>query len=371
MKKNILFLVNQEIFPNNGVSKKILSQAYALKNIADKFYFSKLSTKDNKLSRFIGNEVVATFAANKIGRNLALFFWDTRSIYDFVVNNNINVVYMRYTHFSNPFIYILVKKLSKLGVRMYIEVPTYPYDDEYQFSLKPDYLRFIIDVLFRKKVFSFVDNVITFSNEDLIFERQTLKLSNAVSEEENSYANPSFNLKRLDFIGVANLAFWHGYDRFITSLSKYVKSENSIDVYFHLVGSGKELASLKKLAEELEVAKYVYFYGELDGSDLDIVYSKAHVGVDSLGRHRSGNRVNNSLKSKEYVMRGLPLIKSHIDPSVDNTDYYFQIDSSDEPFDLHDIVKWYINYAYYQKGNELRSYAINNYTWVKQFDQLF
>lgn len=55
---------------------------------------------------------------------------------------------------------------------------------------------------------------------------------------------------------------------------------------------------------------------------LDELLLKADVGVDSLARHRVNNFENNSLKSKEYLTFGLPIVKSHRDHSIDSCEYF-------------------------------------------------
>lgn len=87
--------------------------------------------------------------------------------------------------------------------------------------------------------------------------------------------------------------------------------------------SGAE-SELKALVDKLNLRKYVIFHGPQHGDALTKIFESSNIAVDSLGRHRSNNEYNCSLKSKEYCARGLPFVKSHKDDAFEGTNYFYQ-----------------------------------------------
>ncbi|WP_310516296.1 hypothetical protein, partial [Klebsiella pneumoniae] len=81
------------------------------------------------------------------------------------------------------------------------------------------------------------------------------------------------------------------------------------NVVFKIIGDTEpELSRLKKTVFTLGIEQKVQFCGRRSGDDLESEFYQAHLCIDALGRHRSGNDYNSSIKSKEYTARGLPFI---------------------------------------------------------------
>ncbi|MFH4896447.1 hypothetical protein [Vibrio diabolicus] len=91
------------------------------------------------------------------------------------------------------------------------------------------------------------------------------------------------------------------------------------------------------------------------------VISSAHIGVDSLGRHRSGNVENNSLKSKEYIMRGLPILKSHVDRSIDSYDFAYTTSSDEREINLQKVIDYFFDVKY--SPDYIRSIGRAYFSW--------
>ncbi|MET0964654.1 MAG: glycosyltransferase [Noviherbaspirillum sp.] len=227
-------------------------------------------------------------------------------------------------------------------------------------------IKHLIELGYRAKLGRWIDAVVTFSDDRTIFGGCCINISNAANPQALPLSRgPQASGNALHFVAVADLAFWHGYDRLISSMGRHYRERTDApDIHFHLVGGGADLDMLKVLAEKEGVSQHVKCYGALAGQDLDRVFDCAHIGVDSLGRHRSENFHNNSLKSKEYLMHGLPLIKSHLDRSIDDSDFHYQVAVEDQPFDLEAIAQWYRSSRFQRAA--IRNYALANFTWTRQ-----
>ena len=379
MKKNnsLLFLVNDVLLENNGVAKKVLAQSEAFSTMFNEYYFCHLNkVKSKGFVRLVNNVNLSVIRKSKL-----CFLFLYRDLLDFVLENKLDVVYIRYAHFSSPFFMFFLYKLKSNNVRVLLEFPTYPYDLEYKHAPFLSKCRLFMDQLFRIFLRFFVTESVTFSGEDYVLGIKAHKISNAaplpiVKRKDNTIqAKPE--LSEIHFVAVANLGPWHGYDRLIKSISNYYKlldfSDENVThkkVMFHIVGDGLELSHYKDICRTLGIEEYIVFHGEMSGENLSVLLNKCDIGVDSLGRHRSGNNVNNSLKSKEYLLHGLPIVKSHIDLSLDNNkfcSYVFNVAPTDDDFDISDIIKWYIGMEHIK----ISDLAEENFTWESQLRSIF
>ena len=57
--------------------------------------------------------------------------------------------------------------------------------------------------------------------------------------------------------GVANLNFWHGFDRIISGLAEYYKGNHSRKAYLNIVGNGAIIEELKAQCSALGIEEYV------------------------------------------------------------------------------------------------------------------
>lgn len=359
-----LFFINETIKESSGISKKILSQVSALASMSETCYFCRLVESDGYFSRQVDDYLLNEFGAGKLGR---LKSWlQFYNLEQFILKNGVTFLYIRYTHYANPLFNIFLKRIKSAGVRVIMEIPTFPYDHEYDQACLFSRLKLKLEQIFRQTMANHVYRFVTFSNDKEIWGRPAICISNAVNPDLLPISTSAFNGLQLNFIAVANLAPWHGYDRFLRSLAHYYAGPNkpTCDIHFHLVGDGPLLSDLVALAKQLDITSRVTFHGPLDGENLDKVFANAHIGVDSLGRHRSGNNYNNSLKSKEYLIRGLPLIKSHIDFSTLNCPYVYDISPDEKIFDVQIIYNWYKSIDV--NNTVIRQYAEQYFTWSNQ-----
>jgi len=213
---------------------------------------------------------------------------------------------------------------------------------------------------------------VTFTDDSAIFGIPTIKISNALSKSRIEYAhnhiqkNNKKQSTQIRLVGVASMEKWHGYDRLLTGLAEYVTRLDAKKVHLDLIGDGRELRALKEIANALNINDYVTFHGHLEGERLDDLLLVADIGIDSLARHRAGNNKNNSLKSKEYLAFGLPIVKSHLDPSIDNSEFYINVPADESSIDINEIIYWFTNHQFHEKKLIISSYAKANFSWDSQ-----
>ena len=286
--------------------------------------------------------------------------------------NKYDFVYIRKGAVLDKSVLNIVKRAKKDNptIKILLEIPTYPYIDEFKGVVKLDIA--LKEKLWTKKLHKYIDRVVTYSNDTSIFGIKCINISNAYAFSEwNEYlykSNESINL-----LGVATLCFYHGYDRVIEGMREYyLKDDTKTKITFTLVGDGPVLKKYQQMITEYNLEEVIHLEGRKKISELPNYYKKADIGVDSLARHRSGVTYNSSLKGKEYLANGLPII-SGVETDLDsmNPFFYYRVASNDEPIDITSVIAWYNDIIEENsKANlskEIYSYGIENFTFEKTF----
>jgi hypothetical protein len=239
-------------------------------------------------------------------------------------------------------LYRLIKKINKSS-KILLEIPTYPYEKEVKRLL--DKMNLILDKILRNFLKKYIDRVVTFSNDDMIFCIQTIKIYNGIDflripiNIEKTYKENEIN-----FVMTAqNYTFAQGCDRIIEGLYYYYS--NTIDkkkIFFHIVGGGIELKEYKLQINNYNLEEYVLFYGLLSDNELNDVFKISEIGVCPLGSHRKKIFLGSFLKSREYIARGLPMVSStKIDILPDDFPFIKYVPEDESPVDIFSIVDFY------------------------------
>lgn len=334
-----LFLVFYGFQAYNGISKKISYQIAALKQggIDVRTCYYEVTSEGRRQWLIDGQvlEDLGTGVGAKLKKRISF-----RSILQYVKEENIPFVYIRSYHNANPFTIHFVKALKKQGVKVFLEIPTYPYDKEYDsFS---DKVQLYTDKLFRRTFCRYVDAVVTYSDDMEIFGCRTIRLSNGIDFNSIPLRQASGDTqKELHLIGVAEIHFWHGFDRLIEGLGRYYAGNPEYKVYFHLVGK----LSGKREEEEIltPIRKYglenvVHLYGAKHGDELNELFNRADFAIGSLGRHRSGIDSIKTLKNREYAARGFAFAYSETDEDFEQMPYVLKVPADETPVDIARLI---------------------------------
>ena len=317
-------------------------------------------------------KVINPYHSNLIRRILSWFpFWDYNHDYNEVLNTEMDVLFIRY-YMSDFALIELLKKLKKKKVFIIIEIPTYPYDGEYS---KKSVVLFK-DKIVRRYIKKYVDRIITYSDDKTIFGVPTVIISNGVDTSRISPRKANDETSDcINIIAVAQISMWHGYDRVIEGLRTYYNNGGTQNIIIHIVGNGdnKIIESYKKLVNAYNLNRHVVFYGRKDGKELDGIYNSCSLAFDSLGRHRSKVFYNSSLKGKEYMAKGLPIIsgvKTELDDDKDFP-FYFRVPADDSPINFDRIIDFhneiYSNFTSQEIIDMIRSYCVNKFDMRQAF----
>ena len=125
-----LFLIFHGFDKANGISKKIHYQVKALKECGVDVrlcYYDITPHGERRL--IVDDEVIADFGTGTTSKMWKHVYY--APIIEYARCENIKLVYIRSHHNANPFTLRMVKRLKNIGAKVIMEIPTYPYDQEY------------------------------------------------------------------------------------------------------------------------------------------------------------------------------------------------------------------------------------------------
>lgn len=337
---NILFLIFHGFDPNNGISKKISYQLEAFKANGHEAHLCYIDESFSK-RRIADDTVIADYGNGTKGKILKRT--EFGSIVDYAIKEGIEFVYIRSNHNANPFTMHMVRRMRKAGMKVVMEIPTYPYDQEYfNRSMRRQLIQ---DKLFRNLFAKELDAIVTFSEEDVIFGQQTIRISNGIDFGSVRLKRKSLHpADELHLIGVAEIHRWHGFDRVIKGLANYYATPQDVKVYFHVVGyffSPVEEAEITEIIRKRHLEPYVILYGKKHGEELDEIFDQCDFGIGSLGRHRVGIEHIKTLKNREYAARGIPFVYSETDSDFDEKPYVLKAPADETVINIEDIINFY------------------------------
>lgn len=363
-----LFIVFYGFNEYNGISKKIKYQVNALiENGIDVRTCYYEVTKEGYRQWFIDHDVLINLGKGiraKLKKRI-----DFSPLIHYVIKEKISFVYIRSYHNANPFTIHFVKALKKLGVKICLEIPTYPYDQEYSSGMEK--IQLYTDKLFRHAFCKYIDAIITYSNDEFIFGKRTIRISNGIDFKSIPLRKqPDHQDNELHLIGVAEIHFWHGFDRLIKGMGLYYQKEQKFKVFFHLVGdfSGvREQNAIVPLIKEYGLESYVTLYGNQHGQELDNIFNSADLAIGSLARHRSGITALKSLKNREYAARGFAFIYSENDDDFDNMPYIQKVPADETPINIFQLIDFYRSQRL--SPEEIRN-SITKLSWNEQMKKI-
>ena len=349
---NVLFLVYHGFSDASGISKKIHYQVKGLRENGHEVHLCYYDFDPRGHScRFIDGKVIKDYGTGFIAGLRQRIDYDC--IYKYCKDNQIEFVYARCFQNANPFLIRFFKRLKKLGIKSVTEIPTYPYDQEFIGFPFMTRLGLKIDQLFRNQLSSQMNAIVTFSDAETVFGQRTIRISNGVDMDSiplHLYNAPEDDSVHL--IGVAEVHYWHGFDRLIAGLGEYYKNAtNTRQVYFHVVGGvwksemydSLHAPGFSELMDKYNIRDKVFFHGQLFGEELDQLFNKCCFAIGSLARHRSGITIIKTLKNREYATRGIPFIYSEQDSDFDNQPYVIKAQPDESPINVQQILDFIIS----------------------------
>lgn len=371
---HILFLIYHGFSEHSGISKKIKAQIKALNVLGHKVEVCTYAIEANKHRVRKINETILEDYGTSIIANIKkrICF---QSIYQYAIDHSIDLVYVRSFHNANPFTINFFKRLKHSNIKCVMEIPTYPYDAEYVGFSTFARLGIQVDKLFRRKLAKQMNAIITFSPDEVIFGQRTIRISNGVNFDEITLKKHIKKEKRIDLIGVAEVHYWHGFDRIINGMGEYYQKPHEYEVYFHIVGGigpsemydSQHAPGFYELINKYQIEPYVIFHDQQFGTHLDGLFAKADFAIGSLARHRSHISKIKTLKNREYAARGIPFIYSETDDDFDHMPYILKAPADESAISIQNIIDFNRNIQI--SPEEIRK-SILDLSWELQMEKI-
>ncbi|MBN1044496.1 MULTISPECIES: glycosyltransferase [unclassified Clostridium] len=361
----VLMITNCDILSTNniGVFNKLYGQAKAFvsQNCNLDFYYNKsyMLVKENI------NNYKKIFIRPK----------NSEDKYEIILNEikrtKYNIIYIRYSvsdYYLLKFLYNV--KLVSSDAKIILDFPTYPYDNE----LKNSSIKLSVDRKLRLELYKYVDLGICYNNVNKIFSIPVINIGNGVSVNKIKIKDKNINKINNDLrlIAVANISFWHGFDRIINELNKYYSSNPNYIVNLTIVGDGDELNNLVQLVKKNNLQKYVKFKGAQKGTNLDKLFNESDIAIGSLGMKRNNLKDGSTLKLREYCSRGIPFIYGYNDNDFNEKfKYALKVPNDESYIDIKSLINFYESI----KNDEfiienMREYAEQNLSWENKVKKI-
>ena len=357
-----LFLIFHGFDPNNGISKKISYQVNALKACGLEVHLCYMDEKQTK-KRMVDDCVIADYGngvLSKIRKRT-----DFSPVVEYAIENHIEFVYIRSNNNANPFTINMVKRMKKASMKVVMEIPTFPYDEEYYSQGMGRQI--FLDRHFRNRLAHHLDAIVTFSDYNEIFGQRTIRISNGIDFDSVKMKTTVNDIsKGLDLIGVAEIHRWHGFDRVVKGLAQYYSQPQDYIVKFHVVGyffSAEGEEAFRQLIADNGMEQYVILHGKKHGQELDELFNRCDFGIGSLGRHRVGIQKIKTLKNREYAARGIPFVYSETDSDFDDRPYVLKVPADESPIDIDGIIRFSQQSS--MSAQAIRD-SISNLSWQHQ-----
>jgi len=313
-----------------GVDSKIISQI-------DLFNKNGLNCipytlKTNKLTLL--EKVLRIFPCSK-----GKIFWNYDPIFA-----NIDYIYFRRgatATYQMRKMFELIKN-NNSTIKIIMEIPSYPYDKEFKGFI--GYILLLKDSYNRKRLNNAVDRLAIVSHKiyPRIWGIKTISFINGCDLSKISMRVVKAT-DVIELICVAVFSPWHGYERIISGMNEYYSNNGNREIIIHMVGEGPELGKYQKLVKKYNLSKNIIFHKHLSGEKLDAVYNRSNLAIASLGLYKIGLDVQNTLKSREYLAKGLPIISgSKVDVLYKtNFKYYCQFPNDSTYIRIQKIIDFY------------------------------
>lgn len=389
--KKILYISNVDLSGKfiPGVVEKIRGQAAAFRRagfVLDLLYPTNdgviyIETDQGQKKRYKGARpfYAKSGLLRKMLLHLRLAWYGSISFKDCeneILSEEYDGIYLRFYIPGSDLINFLerVRRHNK-NILVLLEYPTLNIKQ----VLKGDWVRkfsYYINASRIEKLNKLADYIVTLTKDKTLFGKPAIFMANGFESGKISVLQPQTSADPFIILGVASdCAHYHGYDKVISGMTAYYRSNPARKVYFRIVSSllGYNISALRKLVDENNLTPYVQFCGTMDRIGLEKQYQQAHVGMGTLALHRVGLLDNYSLKHREYAAFGLPFIMSKGDDVFEDSSFVLTVERDEQPLDISGILSFFdklmSDYPDYPRA--FRQFADERISWDTQLKNVF
>ena len=315
------YILEVDPFTNSGIIKKVNAQVgfWRLSGHETKIYVIWPKSKEKKKSYLSGCQIHFSYTDRLPEGFIKTYFnkiLSARKVLKKLKEDRPDMLYIRQNIWYPGLTSILKKYPSILEIN---SVDSFEF--KYYSSLKR-----VIYFFGKKKILNHIDAIVAVS-PDILEHYKHLEIPSCVVSNGIDFQKfKTFSTKpkgkvNMVFVGSGNMA-WHGVGK-VLELAKLLHQ-----FHFKIVGYYKEDFPTLSLEN-------VTFFGWVEKKELEKIYASSHFGIGSFGNYLVGKKIDSTLKVREYLAYGLPVILGHID--VDFHDSKFVKKVTDETNGFLDV----------------------------------
>jgi len=311
----IAYIVDGDISQETGVIRKIKSKISLWEEFGHEVCVYALRSDNNGSVIDSGIIVYKSVEGRSLTRKLVRQYKMSSALDRSLIKFKPDLIYTRYVKY-----YPGMVKILKKYAPFVVEINTN--DVEEQKTYRRGRISYIYNLLTRNILLKNASGFVSVSTE-LINDQIFSKFSKPAIVIGNGYDYKSVKSKKKVFNKNLEIVFigtprqkWHGLDKIVYLANKLPENK------FHIIGP-----SIDDLSEfDLKIEENVIFHGYLDQIKLERIVSQCDVGVSTLALHRNNMNEASSLKSRQYLAHGLPIIIGYRDTDLpDDLDFYLNI----------------------------------------------
>lgn len=352
-----------------GISRKVMDQIHALRNMGHEVFYTTYTKNgvqilDNCDQVVYQKKYRVNQKAFRILRREILI----KNVCQYIKTQGdfFEVCYVRFHYFDQNFNKML--KIMKYHAKVIIEAHGYPYR-EWTWSLPFVFIN-IRDIVFEPFGRKYIDLVAAISNHQNIWGRKTIFIDNAIDVDSIKLHNRKPEENILNLISVAIEQPYHGYEKIIRGLYYYYRNGGTKKIYIFMVGDYYKRT--KKLVNDLQLNRNIFFLGKLQGKQLDDIYDQSDLAIGTFSK-RANDEWGSSIKTKEFFAKGIPFINGWREYSFDDSyPYMKRFDMNVEYIDFNVVIDFYNSIKDTKNiSMEMRRFAEEHFLWEKQFEKIF
>lgn len=346
----IAYLIAHDIKRNDGVTKKIIAQKNEwIKNAGDVQIFCLIPQKGYSILEANQYETNNSYIKNRLIKNKKLLID--------LENFNPDIVYFRYDTWSNTLNTIL-NKYNVIADINTNDIGEFYYLFKKEKTIK-SFIRFLVYKFLRGFVLSKVKGIVTITKElaqarnFTKYNKPTVYISNSIDTDKFKTIKKQNNGKiELFFIGTPNQP-WHGVD-IVENIANNLKN-----FIFHIVG-------IDGTSRE-----NIYYHGYLQQDRYFEILQKCSVCIGSLAMYRNKMYESNSLKIREYIALGFPIILGCQDVAYQDVQQqppWMKIIDTENELDIKNIESFILSMKDFILKDEDKILVSSSYVEKKRYD---
>lgn len=306
------------------------------------------------------------------------------TIIEYIDKSNINFKYLYLRYPGSSFeLYKLSKKhkLKLISEHISKEITEIlSFRNEFKLSFKPShflsYFQYQLWPIYNEKIWGKLfrkNTILSIVESNELGKYQISQGSNKFFVNPNGIDVNKFSLRKVPefnqeinmvFLkGSTNASVWNGIDRLVSSIDAY---KGKLKISLFLCGTYSK--------NEFPQRDYIILKGYLNQIELDELFNSIHLGVSTLALNRKGLNELAILKTREYLVRGIPLIYGYIDPDIEMypsiKKYCFQVSNDDKLIDF-DLVENFLKEIYQEKNHAetMNEWSKKYLDWTYKMEQ--